>query len=70
MRTIAATLGIDLSEMRDYRYQPSRSSVAIYAIGDNYYCARTSAPDDGRNWEKYKDQFWAERHKTILWVSC
>jgi len=66
---IASTLGIDQNELSEYRYQPTRTKQPIYAIGDFYFACGKKRPGDfvGGNWEIYKDQFFAEIHKTILW---
>jgi len=51
---IAFLIGYDLAEMSDYRYQSTRYTVAVYAIGDSYYCAPgpgKKLPDVGYNWE-------------------
>lgn len=36
---LAMHLGWDVSELKDYRYQPGRTSKAVYAIGNDYMCA-------------------------------
>jgi hypothetical protein len=65
---LAATLGLDLSELSEYRYKETRTIKAIYSIGD-YWCASSTIPNDqvGGPWEKHDDQFWAERANTIIW---
>ena len=67
---IAATLGLDLSELEDYRYQPTRTARRIYSIDDIYVATGLTAPKDhvGGPWEKHPDQFWADG-KTTIWVS-
>ena len=69
---IAATLGFDLPEMKDYRYQDTRTTRAIYSIGDSYFAVGKTAPKDkvGKPWFKAKDQFWAEHSNTVLWESA
>lgn len=37
---VAIHLGYDITEMNDYRYQPTRHvRPALFTIGDYYYCA-------------------------------
>ena len=68
---IASTFSTDCSGFEEYRYQPTRTSRAIYTLGNDYYAVGKTAPKDevGQPWEKHSDQFWAERYNTILWVS-
>jgi hypothetical protein len=65
---LAATLGLDLTELSEYRYKATRTIKAIYAIED-YWCASSTIPKDqvGGTWEKHDDQFWAEQANTIVW---
>lgn len=67
---IAATFGMDSAEMEDYRYQMTRTSKAIYAIGNAYYTTGKNKPKDdmGGEWKPHQDQFWAGKGNTILWV--
>lgn len=64
---LAATLGLTVSELRDYAYQPTKSSRRVYAIGDEYFAVGKRAPLDDRQWQKNKDQFWGEQCNTIIW---
>jgi len=68
---IAATFGWDQSEVKDYRYQDTRTSQAIYAVGDRYFAVGKRAPKDvvGGPWRPHADQVFAQRENTILWVS-
>jgi len=68
---IAATLGDDVADVQEYRYQSTKTTRAIYAIGDFYYATGKKAPKDavGEPWEMHDDQFFAEKNNTILWVS-
>lgn len=57
---IAFQIGYDAAEMSEYRYQSTRYQVAVYAIGDNYYCAPTPGkklPDVGYKWEKIGEPY-------------
>jgi hypothetical protein len=67
---IAATLGLDIADLGDYRYQPTKTTRPIYAIGDIYVAAGHKPPKDdvGSKWEEHKDQFWANG-KTTVWVA-
>jgi hypothetical protein len=69
-KLIASTLGLEISELDDYRYQPTRTSRPIYAIYDFYIASGIKPPKDvvGQPWEKYPDQFWAT-DKTVIWWS-
>lgn len=69
---IASTFLMDLGEMSEYRYQPTRyTSPAVYCFGDNtYYAASAAKPKHrglGGEWERHPDQFWAERAGSVLW---
>lgn len=68
---IAATFCTDCAGFEDYRYQPTRTARAIYAIGDSYFAVGKRPPKDvvGESWQKWPDQFWAEKYGTVLWVS-
>lgn len=50
---IATHLCYDFAEMSEYRYQSTRYTVAVYAIGEFYYCAPSSGkkPPQDRKWE-------------------
>ena len=68
---IAATFCSSVSDISEYRYQPTRTPQAIYSIENKYFAVGISKPswDCGAPWEKFKDQFWAEKANTILWVA-
>lgn len=68
---IASTMGWDISEPADYRYQPTRTRQAIYAVGNRYLAVGKREPKDdvGGPWQRHTDQFFAERAGTVLWVS-
>jgi hypothetical protein len=58
---IAFLTGQDFADMKDCRYQPTRYKVAVYVLGNDYYCspAGKALPDVGYPWEEigeYKDQ--------------
>jgi len=69
-RIIAATLGLDIADLGDYRYQSTRTTRPIYAIGDIYVAIGHKPPKDdvGAEWQKHTDQFWANG-KTTVWVA-
>lgn len=53
---IAMHYGMDLADMADYRYQPTRySQPAIYSLGPTDYVA---APSSGKMPEGYCDLEW------------
>jgi hypothetical protein len=73
---IANTLGLCYESGRafnnEYQYQPTRTGTEkIYTEGGDYYCAKKTKPktEVGQPWEKHSDQFWAEKAKTVVWVS-
>jgi hypothetical protein len=70
-KIIASTLGFDQAEISEYRYQSTRTSQAIYAIGNFYFACSKRKPKDlvGGTWEMHKDQFFASQNKSILWLS-
>lgn len=44
---IASTLGMCIDDFEwDYRYQPTRTTRAIYSIGDSYYATGKTRPKD------------------------
>jgi hypothetical protein len=68
---LANTFGIDINDISDYRYQSTRTSQAIYAIGEQYFAIGKRKPKDVFNtsWEMFSDQFWAKQGNTVIWVS-
>lgn len=70
---IASTFGMDSAGFEgDYRYQPTRTSRAIYAIGDDYFAVGKTAPKDevGQPWIKHQDQVFAQQYGTTLWMAA
>jgi hypothetical protein len=67
---IAETFGCDVREMKEYRYQSTRTKQAIYAIGAKYFTVSSDQPKDKDfAWQLNKDQWSAQRHGTQLWVA-
>jgi hypothetical protein len=68
---IGATFGCSSRDVSDLRYQSTRTTRAIYAIGDKYYAVGHDRPTDdvGGPWRRHSDQFFASRYGTILWVA-
>lgn len=68
---LASTLGWDMPEVREHRYQDTRTGkLAIFAIGEDYYTVAKTKPSwDGLDWKEAKDQFWAKQNNTVLWVA-
>ena len=72
---IAATVGVDAGELRDYRYHYGKTRRPLYAIGEEYLCTGEEAPKpeevDGMelDWHPHPDQFWARQADTVLWMS-
>jgi hypothetical protein len=50
---VAAHLGWDRDEMRDYRYQPTRTPCAVYSVGEEFFTATT-----GRKPKESNDHFY------------
>lgn len=67
---LAESLGFDRRELAEYRYQSTRYTPAVYAVGDEYFTQSAKEPVhvEGISWQKYRDQFWAERAGTCVWV--
>jgi hypothetical protein len=67
---IAETFSSNVTDIREYRYQPGQTKQAIFAIGNVYYTVSSGEPKDKEYaWEKAPDQWSAERHGTVLWVA-
>ena len=68
---IAATFSTDAASIAEARYQPTRTRVAVYAIGEQYFCCppRNSAPQAGYKWRLHADQFFAQLHGRCLYVA-
>lgn len=68
---LANTFGIDINDISDYRYQSTRTSQAIYAIGEQYFAVSKKQPKEVFNtsWKMFSDQFWANQSNTTIWVS-
>lgn len=52
---IADFLGMDLAEMKDYRYHYGHTSVPVYAIGQDYFCSpptNSKPPKSFGEWKK------------------
>lgn len=71
LNVFACTLGYEISEARECRYQPTRTKIPVYTSGDDYFCVSKKDPGAllDMKWQKHTDQFWAEQSKTVLWIS-
>lgn len=47
---IATAVSYDMAEIEEYRYQSTRTSIPVYAIGDEYLCAPTRAQKLPKGW--------------------
>jgi hypothetical protein len=68
---LASTLGWDIREVPEYRYQ-RYTAPAVYLVGDCYFAVYKTKPkhsDVGADWHPHPDQFWADRAGTTVWVS-
>lgn len=55
---VACFLGYDVAEMEDYRYQPTRTPCAVYAVGNDYYTA-TRVPKAPKSvYDRHRDWNW------------
>jgi hypothetical protein len=61
---IATHLGMDNSEVREYRYHTGRTSLPVWSVDDSYYCVtkgtqKPAVHRDGMefNWIKVKDNY-------------
>jgi hypothetical protein len=56
---IAFLIGFDLAEMSEYRYQSTRYRVAVYAIGERYFCVPRGRklPDVGGAWRVHGEAY-------------
>lgn len=65
---IAAHLGRDEEEINDYRYQPTRTTAPVFAIGNDYWCAGKKPAEhfDDRAW-KWQRVISRYDRKTVLW---
>ena len=55
-QAIAAHLGLDFSETKDYVYHYGRTSQTVYAIDESYYCVtkgnqKPATHRDGMEWK-------------------
>ncbi len=68
---IASTLGMEIGEMNDCAYQPTRHAQ-VYSVGDSYYCCPQAGkrPPVGWEWKPLNDQFWASRAGRTVYVSA
>ena len=68
---IAETFGMDVAEVRDARYQETRTLMPVYAIGDCYYCCPVGKdkPPKGWDWMPHSDQFFASRENRVIYVA-
>lgn len=72
---VANTLGWEITTYREFKneylYQPTKTKKMIFNDGGAYYCVSKTKPTDevGQEWTPARDQFWAEKAGTILWIS-
>jgi len=66
---LAATLGWDVREVSEYRYQ-RYTAPNVYSIGDRYFAVHSSKPKHqvGQEWTIYNDQAFATGNRKI-WVA-
>jgi hypothetical protein len=67
---IAETLGWDVKEVSEYRYQ-RYTNPAVYSIGDFYLAVHPTKPkhnDVGGEWREHTDQFGARDTMTTIWI--
>jgi hypothetical protein len=67
---IASTFGWDIAEVRESRYQDTRTKQPLFVLDGRYYTTSKDAPKDKEyDWKQATDQFWAKQSDTILWVA-
>jgi|TARA_R110002074_G_scaffold130374_1_gene271952 hypothetical protein len=68
---IASASGEDYEYLEDYRYALGETSRAVYAIGEEYYCAGKKHPKNLLDlaWKEAPDQWMAKRKNTVVWVA-
>lgn len=66
---LAETLGWDVREVSDYRYQKYTDPV-VYSIGDRYFAVHATKPkhEVGKEWVMHTDQFGARGTPRSIWV--
>ena len=70
---IASTIGLDVSELREYRYHYGKTKLALYAVGGHIYCVKPTEPTEAEcddmpyQWTEDSDQFWAKQSGTVVW---
>ena len=70
-KVLAGTFSCDTNDIKEYRYQSGKTTRPIYAIGSKYFAIGKTKPKDdmGGEWKQNKDQFFAKKSGTILWIS-
>lgn len=68
-KIIADTLGIELTEVSDNRYQAMMYKRPIYKIGKQFYTCSKSLPKQhtGNKWVKHSDQSFAAKENVTVW---
>lgn len=62
----------DIADLRDYRYQSTRTDKPIFAIGNTYYCASPISKPPAKHqaidyeWVKYESKL-AENYGWQIW---
>jgi len=67
---IAESLGWDIQELRECRYQ-RYTAPAVYAVGGRYFAASVNKPkhdDVGIEWVEHSDQFGTRDTPMKVWV--
>ncbi len=68
---LCVTLGLDSSELGDYRYHYGRTNIPVYAIGDDYFCVtRIKEKPAKHNYDM--EWIWTEVERNtnhIIWKS-
>lgn len=72
---IAHSLGMDIADLRDYRYHYGLTRIPLYAVGNEWFCVKRTKPtpkdlhDMELEWEPYPDQGRAKDQGTIVWYA-
>lgn len=63
---IAELIGMDLADMKDYRYHYGHTSCPVYAIGNDYFCCPSTGQKPPKGWE-WKPQDVSSRDGRIVY---
>ena len=69
LEVLAAYLETCVEDLRDYRYQSTRTRDPIYSQGDDdYYCASKRKPSASYGWPGQNTWNWVEQPFEQIWI--